>query len=72
MGTKSAFVTSRMEDLFFQAADLWAKAVPREAPSNERLRSCKLIAHRGVHDRVILENSLNAFDRALSLGIVGH
>jgi len=71
MGKKSPFVTSRMEDLFFQAADLWAKAIPREAPSNERLRSCKLIAHRGVHDRVILENSLDAFDRALSLGIWG-
>lgn len=69
MGTKSA--TPRLENLFFQAADLWAKAVPREAPSNERLRSCKLIAHRGVHDRVILENTLDAFDRALSLGIWG-
>ncbi len=67
--TRSA--APQMERLFFQAANLWAKAIPREAPSNERLRSCKLIAHRGVHDSAVLENSLNAFDRALSLGIWG-
>jgi len=72
MDNKSAVVAAWAERLFFRTADLWAKAVPRTAPSNEKLRSCTLIAHRGVYDnRVILENSLDAFDRALSLGIWG-
>ncbi|MFA7012012.1 MAG: glycerophosphodiester phosphodiesterase family protein [Desulfobacterales bacterium] len=72
MDNKSAVVAAWAERLFFQAADLWVKAIPRTAPSNEKLKACRLIAHRGVYDnRAILENSLKAFDRALSAGIWG-
>lgn len=47
--------------------------IPRFCPSSEKARAVKLIAHRGAHDRQhkILENTLAAFDRALSIGCWG-
>jgi len=36
------------------------------------LNNCKIIAHRGAHDnKLILENTLKAFDKAVELGIYG-
>lgn len=41
-------------------------------PGRERLRACRLVAHRGEHDnRRVLENTLEAFDRSRAAGVWG-
>ena len=55
-----------VENGFHILADGFFARWPQPRPSPERLRGCKLIAHRGVHDnRRVLENTLAAFDRAV-------
>ena len=45
---------------------------PQSRPSEERLRQCKIIAHRGDYDNQhIFENSIAAFDRASAVGVWG-
>jgi glycerophosphoryl diester phosphodiesterase len=47
-------------------------AVPQSVPHHTALRSCRLISHRGEHDnRVIMENTLAAFEQARSAGVWG-
>ncbi len=45
---------------------------PQASPTKDRLKKCKLIAHRGDYDnRRIFENTIAAFDRARAGGVWG-
>jgi glycerophosphoryl diester phosphodiesterase len=55
-----------------QCTDFYYKIRPQPLPRKERLRACKIIAHRGEHDNTtVLENTLEAFDLALERRIWG-
>lgn len=54
-----------------RAADEVYRVLPQPTPPRERLRACKLIAHRGAHDRSHLENTLPAFEQAAQAGVWG-
>lgn len=45
--------------------------IPRKKPAQTQLDGVCLIAHRGAFDHNILENTEEAFDRALALGCFG-
>ena len=46
--------------------------LPQPLPSEERLKNCKIISHRGEHNNQdIFENTLPAFDRVIDQGIWG-
>lgn len=51
--------------------DAFFAAVPRFKPCHERARQTLLIAHRGVHEQGIKENTLAAFQKAQELGCWG-
>ena len=54
------------------ATDAVAASMPRPVPSVERLRDCKIIAHRGEHDNAaVVENTLAAFELARANGVWG-
>lgn len=45
---------------------------PQAAPDERSLARCRVVSHRGEHDgRLILENTLPAFDAALARGVWG-
>jgi glycerophosphoryl diester phosphodiesterase len=45
---------------------------PRSCPDSERLKHCRIVAHRGEHDnRLTFENTLAAFDAAVAAGVWG-
>ena len=45
---------------------------PQTMPTAERLRQCKIIAHRGDYDNQdVFENTVAAFDRAAAAGVWG-
>ncbi|MCP4745176.1 MAG: glycerophosphodiester phosphodiesterase [Desulfobacteraceae bacterium] len=53
-------------------ADTLCAKWPQKSPSAEKLKSCKIIAHRGVHDNLgTIENTLTAFEKAIDIGIWG-
>jgi glycerophosphoryl diester phosphodiesterase len=55
-----------------QILDQFFARWPQSVPSKERLRHCKIIAHRGDYDnQQIFENTIEAFDRAKSQGVWG-
>ena len=55
-----------------QCIDGFFKMRPQPFPGGERLKKCKIIAHRGEHDnRTICENTLAAFDLARERGVWG-
>jgi glycerophosphoryl diester phosphodiesterase len=45
--------------------------IPRKQPPPERIAGCKIIAHRGAHDRGAIENTLQAFCEARDAGCWG-
>ncbi|MDX1707503.1 MAG: hypothetical protein R3274_02810, partial [Desulfobacterales bacterium] len=54
-----------LESTIRRALDQLYARWPRATPTEERLRRCKIISHRGDYDnRVTFENTLAAFDRA--------
>ncbi len=54
------------------AIDRVYAGVPRPRPGAEQLKRCRIVAHRGVHDRRrIPENTLAAFDAAQACGAWG-
>lgn len=62
----------RAEKLFHQVVDFFYEKWPQPVPSKERLRSCKIISHRGEHDNItVFENTLKAFDAARECGVWG-
>jgi glycerophosphoryl diester phosphodiesterase len=55
-----------------QVLDHFYARWPQTVPAEERLRHCKIIAHRGDHDnQVVFENTVAAFDRASAGGVWG-
>jgi glycerophosphoryl diester phosphodiesterase len=61
-----------VEKLFHQIVDRLYEKWPQPAPSDESLRSCKIVSHRGEHDNIkVFENTLKAFDGAQKCGIWG-
>ncbi len=63
---------SALSEGFQKAADGFYALWPRPIPSVERLKNCKIVSHRGEHDRkTVFENTLAAFDRARDLGVWG-
>jgi len=58
-----------IENLFHLSLDTLYSLIPRPKVN---LKDCKIIAHRGAHDnKVILENTIEAFDKAAELGLFG-
>lgn len=61
-----------LDNLVLKTADTTFAALPRPAPTWERVQRCRIIAHRGVYDnRTVLENTLPAFDALLDGGVWG-
>ena len=57
---------SWLEIRLMQVCDLIFALIPQQAPTIEHLRKCKIISHRGQHDKLKgFENTLTAFDHVL-------
>jgi glycerophosphoryl diester phosphodiesterase len=62
----------RVENRLLHWIDQVFERLPRAVPDTSRLARCRLVSHRGEHDgRIILENTLAAFDAAAALGVWG-
>lgn len=63
---KSKSLTSiprQLEQFFIRSMDLIFEKWPRPFPNKEKLRQCKIISHRGIHDnRSVLENTMEAIE----------
>ncbi|MCF8106169.1 MAG: glycerophosphodiester phosphodiesterase [Desulfohalobiaceae bacterium] len=54
-----------VKTLLMKSADSYQALRPQPRPCLERLKSCRLVSHRGEHDgTLILENTLPAFEQA--------
>jgi glycerophosphoryl diester phosphodiesterase len=61
-----------MIDMLQKLLDSYFSIVPRLSPGQESLNQTKVIAHRGVHDnKTIIENTYDAFDKAIKLNLWG-
>ncbi len=61
-----------LQNIAMWIADRLVAAIPQRAPETGRLRSCRIVSHRGEFDnRSVLENTLDAFRRASSQGVWG-
>ncbi|MCU0559870.1 MAG: glycerophosphodiester phosphodiesterase [Desulfobacterales bacterium] len=62
----------RLENLLLPAVDRIYARVPQSNPGAVQLKNCRIVAHRGAHERRgVLENTLPAFDAALAQGVWG-
>jgi glycerophosphoryl diester phosphodiesterase len=62
----------RAENLLLPMIDGIYSRLHQPHPGIERLRSCRIISHRGEHDnRLVFENTLAAFDAAVAQGVWG-
>ena len=70
--TRFSLTAEGMERVLLRLANATTARIPRTAPAPERLRSARIVSHRGEHDnRRRLENSLAAFDAAAAAGVWG-
>ena len=61
-----------LKSILIHCTDFVYKIWPQPFPGQDRLRACKIIAHRGEHDNLtIYENTLRAFELAFERGIWG-
>ncbi len=61
-----------LEDAFHHLINAIFRKWPHPTPSRHRLRTCRIISHRGEHDnQTRFENTLPAFDRAAAAGVWG-
>tara|TARA_R110002124_G_scaffold57625_2_gene161137 strand:- start:2778 stop:3569 length:792 start_codon:yes stop_codon:yes gene_type:complete len=59
-------------DIAMTVVDSIMAVIPRQVPERAALERCKIISHRGEHDnRTVMENTLQAFERAISAGVWG-
>ncbi len=59
----------RPELIAQRLVDVWFMLVPRRRPSQQALRDCKIISHRGEHDNYqVKENTMAAFVRVAEAG----
>ncbi|MGD9365573.1 MAG: glycerophosphodiester phosphodiesterase family protein [Desulfobacteraceae bacterium] len=57
---------------YLQLADAVFSRLTQLVPSDEKLRRCKIISHRGEHDNLVIkENTLAAFEHAAEVGVWG-
>ena len=72
---KSKSLTSypwQLEQFVINFVDWMFKIWPRPVPPKKKLGQCRIISHRGIHDnKTILENTMEAFEGAISSGIWG-
>lgn len=62
----------RLENLLLPAIDRIYARLPQMNPGAAQLKNCRIVAHRGAHERRgALENTLPAFDAALEQGVWG-
>ena len=62
----------RIESRLLHQIDRSFERRPQAAPDLRRLARCRVVSHRGEHDgRVVLENTLPAFDAAAAQGVWG-
>ena len=60
------------QDRLMQCIDFYYKFRPQRFPGKDRLRDCKIVAHRGEHDnRTVFENTLEAFELSYESGVWG-
>lgn len=65
-------ISFSFEDRILRLLDGVFARLPQARPDAERLRTTKIVAHRGVHDnRQVMENTMAAFERAAAVGIWG-
>jgi glycerophosphoryl diester phosphodiesterase len=62
----------RIEEGIFRLLDNIYARWPRKRPDRQRLKTAKIIAHRGIHDNFqVMENTMAAFQSAAAAGIYG-
>jgi glycerophosphoryl diester phosphodiesterase len=73
MGPNMAMhLLDRVENAVTALMDAIFSRWPRPCPDSERLKHCRIVAHRGEHDnRLTFENTLAAFDAAVAAGVWG-
>jgi glycerophosphoryl diester phosphodiesterase len=60
------------ETVLISCIDFFFRLWPQPFPGHDRLKACKIVSHRGEHDnRMIFENTIEAFDLAFEKGIWG-
>jgi glycerophosphoryl diester phosphodiesterase len=60
------------ETVLISCIDFFFRLWPQPFPGHDRLKACKIVSHRGEHDnRMIFENTIEAFDLACEKGIWG-
>lgn len=65
-------VPKPVERIYHRWADWLFARLPQAVPSPEQACRCRIVSHRGEHDfRVVLENTLAAFDAARDAGVWG-
>ena len=65
-------LVDRVENTLIALSEAIFARWPRSSPGPERLKHCRIVAHRGEHDnRLTFENTLAAFDAAVAAGVWG-
>ena len=65
-------VPPTIQRVFMRLADAISARRSFPVPDGRRLKSARIVSHRGSHDnRRISENTLAAFDRAVQAGVWG-
>jgi len=65
-------ILDRVENTLIALSEAIFARWPRSSPGPERLKHCRIVAHRGEHDnRLTFENTLAAFDAAVAAGVWG-
>lgn len=64
-------LVDRLEPILLPLIDRLFARLPRPRPDPARLRGCRVVAHRGAHGPGRPENTLPAFDAALTCGAWG-
>ncbi len=60
-----------LQHALMRAVDGFYACIPRKQPPTSALAGCKIIAHRGAHDKGAVENTLQAFREAREAGCWG-
>ncbi len=65
-------LTEKVERVLIYCIDFFFRIWPQPFPGHDLLKACKIVSHRGEHDnRMIFENTIEAFDLASEEGIWG-
>ena len=60
-----------LENIFLDVVDRVYSYIPQKKPPLDKLRQVRIVAHRGAHDKQHVENTFEAFDQAIELGLWG-